>query len=62
MKSADAIKQLALDGWHESQTRGRHHQFKHPVKRGVITIPRPQEDLTLVTIRGIEKRAGIKLR
>jgi predicted RNA binding protein YcfA (HicA-like mRNA interferase family) len=37
-------------------------QFKHPVKRGRVTVPHPERDLPAGTLRSIEKQAGLKLR
>jgi predicted RNA binding protein YcfA (HicA-like mRNA interferase family) len=37
-------------------------QFKHPIKRGRVTIPHPKRDVPIGTLKGIEKQAGLKLR
>jgi predicted RNA binding protein YcfA (HicA-like mRNA interferase family) len=38
---------------------GSHQQFKHPTKKGKITIPHPKKDLPIGTVRSILKQAGI---
>jgi predicted RNA binding protein YcfA (HicA-like mRNA interferase family) len=38
MKVRDAIKLIESDGWYLARTRGSHRQFKHPKKRGLVTI------------------------
>lgn len=61
MKSTDIIKRLLLDGWYEAARRGSHIQFKHPVKKGRVTVPHPKKDLPVGTVKSIEKQAEIKL-
>lgn len=60
MKSADVIKALKADGWVEVAVKGSHHQFKHPSKPGRVTVPHPKRDLTVGTLRSIEKQSGLK--
>lgn len=38
MKVRELIKTLEKDGWYISKTRGSHRQFKHPMKRGKVTV------------------------
>ena len=59
MKSRDLIKMIEKDGWYLVATRGSHHQFKHPIKSGRITIPHPKKDLPIGTVKNIKKQAGI---
>lgn len=62
MHSRDLIKQLKKDGWYEVNQVGSHVQFKHPTKMGRVTVPHPNRDLPIGTLKSIEKRARIKLR
>jgi predicted RNA binding protein YcfA (HicA-like mRNA interferase family) len=55
------IKLLKMDGWHEVNQVGSHKQFKHPKKKGRVTIPHPDRDLPIGTLKSIEKQAGFKL-
>ncbi|HFP3892908.1 TPA: type II toxin-antitoxin system HicA family toxin [Escherichia coli] len=41
MKSADVIAILKQHGWEHIRTRGSHHQFRHPVHPGLVTVPPP---------------------
>jgi len=41
---------------------GDHHQYRHPTKPGVVTVPHPKKDLSKFVLHSIEKQAGIKLR
>jgi len=53
MKTKEIIKLIEEDGWFEVRQKGSHRQYKHPVKKGLVTIPihRLSNDLT----PGIEK-------
>lgn len=62
MDSRNVIKALEADGWFEVAHEGSHKQFKHPTKKGRVTVPTPKKDIPLGTLRSIEKQAGIKLR
>lgn len=59
MSSREIIRLLKKDGWSETRTKGSHHQFKHPLKSGVVTVPHPKKDLPVGTARAILKSAGI---
>ena len=39
MKVRDLIKAIERDGWLNLRTQGSHRQYKHPVKRGRVTVP-----------------------
>ena len=62
MHRRDLIKQLQKDGWYEVNQVGSHKQFKHPAKKGRVTVPHPSRDIPIGTLKSIEKQAGIKLR
>jgi predicted RNA binding protein YcfA (HicA-like mRNA interferase family) len=61
MRSADVIKLLKQDGWFVFNIRGSHHQFKHPSKKGKITVPHPKADLPKGTLNNILKQAKIEM-
>lgn len=56
------IKKLLRDGWYEVNHVGSHKQFRHPDKKGRVTIPHPKHDLPIGTLKSIEKQAGIRLK
>ena len=60
MTSAQVIALLESDGWFLVSTRGSHRQYKHPEKKGRVTLPHPKKDLPLGTLRQIYKQAGLK--
>lgn len=58
MNSRELIAKLKADGWLLVHVRGSHHQFKHPIKPGRVTIPHPKRDLPIGTLRSIYRQAG----
>ncbi len=59
MYSKSIIQQMQADGWVLVHTKGSHHQFKHPVKPGKVTVPHPKKILPLPTAKSILKQAGL---
>lgn len=51
-----------MDGMNIVKHLGSHHSFKHPTKKGRVVVPHPRKDLTIGTIKSIEKQAQIHLR
>lgn len=62
MHSRDVMRALKKDGWYEVNQVGSHRQFKHPAKKGRVTVPHPNRDIPIGTLKSIEKQAKIKLR
>lgn len=60
--SRELIKIIQEDGWYHVETIGDHHQFKHPAKKGKVTITHPVKDVPIGTVKRILKQAGITLR
>ena len=58
--SREIIRILKKNGWYEVACDGDHHQFKHPTKKGRVTITHPKKDLPIGTLKSIEKQAGIQ--
>ena len=57
----DLIDEVEDDGWVYQYTRGSHHHFEHPTKRGKVTIAgRRSKDLHPATARDIRRQAQIK--
>lgn len=59
--SREIIKILEADGWYEVNCVGDHHQYKHPTKKGRVTVPHPNKDLPKRTVKSIFTQAGIKI-
>ena len=62
MNSREIIKRLKADGWYRVAVKGSHHQFKHPTKKGRVTVPHPSREIPVGTVKSIENRSGLKLR
>ncbi len=60
MNSRQIIKALKKDGWYEVAQKGSHVQFKHPNKKGRVTVPHPKKDLPKGTVTSIERQSGLK--
>ena len=61
MNSRDLIREMKKDAWYEVNQVGSHKQFKHPAKKGRVTVPHPSRDIPIGTLKSIEKQAGLKL-
>ncbi|MBQ3422566.1 MAG: type II toxin-antitoxin system HicA family toxin [Romboutsia sp.] len=60
--SREIIRILTTDGWSEVACIGDHHQYKHPIKKGKVTIPHPNKDLPIKTVKSIFKQSGINIK
>ncbi len=61
MKVREIIRLIEKDGWYLDRTRGSHRQYKHPAKRGLVTVPgKPNDDLAPGTQNSILKQAELK--
>jgi len=61
MKVRNAIKLIKKDGWYLVAMKGSHRQYKHPIKRGRVTIAgNLHDDLAKGTLNSILKQAGLK--
>jgi predicted RNA binding protein YcfA (HicA-like mRNA interferase family) len=61
VKVRDIIKMIEDDGWYLVATRGSHRQYKHPVKKGRVTIAGSMNhDIAPGTLNSILKQAAIK--
>lgn len=56
MKVREVLKRLGEDGWYQVAQRGSHRQFKHPTKRGRVTLHgHPSDDLHPKTLASVLK-------
>jgi predicted RNA binding protein YcfA (HicA-like mRNA interferase family) len=64
IKVREAIRQIEEDGWVMLPSKGTNHrQFKHPSKKGRVTISgNPGDDLSIRNQRSIERQADIRLK
>ena len=61
MKSKEVERLIKSDGWYEVRSSsGSHKQYKHPDKKGKVSIPFHPGDLPAGTLHSIKKQAGLK--
>ncbi|MEG2533806.1 MAG: type II toxin-antitoxin system HicA family toxin [Gordonibacter sp.] len=60
--SREVIKLLTADGWYEVSTVGSHHQYKHPVKPGRVTVKHPTKDIPPKTLQSIGSQSGLQFK
>lgn len=60
MRSRELIDLIEGDGWFLVAVKGSHHQYKHPTKRGRVTVKHPDSDIPKGTLNSILKQAGLK--
>jgi predicted RNA binding protein YcfA (HicA-like mRNA interferase family) len=61
MKVQEVIRLIELDGWYLVRMKGSHRHFKHPVKRGTVTVAgKPSVEMPPGTLNSVLKQAGLK--
>jgi predicted RNA binding protein YcfA (HicA-like mRNA interferase family) len=58
-KSADVIRALLRAGFYLDHSTGSHRYFRHPTRRGLVTVPFHRKDLKRGTLRRIIDQAGL---
>jgi len=61
-KVKEMIRLIEADGWYFTKQKGAHKQYKHPFKKGKVTITDhgKNSDLEDRDINSILKQAGLK--
>ena len=61
MKARDVIKIIEKDGWYIVRQKGSHKQYKHPIKKGLVTIAahKLSDEIATGTLNSIFKQAQI---
>jgi predicted RNA binding protein YcfA (HicA-like mRNA interferase family) len=60
MKVREIIRLIEADGWYRIKAKGGHRQYKHPVKRGRVTVPgQMNAELDPRTQRSILRQAAL---
>ncbi|MCL1992832.1 MAG: type II toxin-antitoxin system HicA family toxin [Spirochaetes bacterium] len=44
------------DGWFLDRVNASHHHFKHPIKKGIVTIPHPEKIIRPGTAGSIKRQ------
>jgi len=59
-KVREMIRYVEDNGWYFVSQKGSHRQFKHPTKKGRVTIPgNPGDDLLPATAKSILRQADL---
>ena len=61
MRSRDVIKKLRAAGWYEVRVKGSHHQFRHSIWPGLVTVPHPDSDLPRARCDPSNAKGGVKI-
>lgn len=60
VKTSKILKMLAKDGWILVHQVGSHRQFRHPTKKGKVTVNgKPSDDTWGNELKSIEKQSGL---
>lgn len=64
MKAKEVIKLIEEDGWYLSRQKGSHKQYKHPLKKGLVTVAahKMSDEIAPGTLNSIFKQAQIKTK
>lgn len=61
MKVSELIRILRDEGWTISRIKGSHRQFKHPNKKGLVTVAgKPSDDVRPGTLQSVLRQAGLR--
>ncbi len=61
MHVSELIDLLKEDGWLLTRTKGSHRQYKHPGKKGIVTISgKLSDDVRKGTLGSVLRQAGLK--
>ena len=61
LRFREVEKLLLKDGWYQVKQKGSHHQYKHPKKKGKVTVPEHGGDIHIDVVKSIMKQADIIL-
>lgn len=62
MHSREVIKRLQAEGWVQVRVTGSHHHFAKKGENLIVTVPHPNRDLKIGTLRNIERASKVRLR
>ena len=62
ISSREILKRLRRAGWRTDRQNGSHVQLVHPTILGLVTVPHPNRDIRIGTLRSIERQSGLTLR
>ena len=61
VKTSKILSDLRKDGWVQVHQVGSHRQFKHPIKKGKVTVNgNESDDVWGMKLKSIESQSGLK--
>lgn len=60
MTAKEIEKLIKTDGWYFYNQEGAHRHYKHPTKKGKVTIAFHKGDIPIKTLDKIKEQAGLK--
>ena len=61
VKVREVIRMIEADGWVHMRTTGSHRHFRHPRKRGIVTVPgHMADDIHPKTLRSVLRQAQLE--
>lgn len=61
VKVSKILRDLRADGWVKVHQVGSHRQFKHPTKKGKVTVNGSEsEDVWGMKLKSIESQSGLE--
>lgn len=61
VKVSKILRILTDDGWYLDRCKGDHREFKHPTKKGVVTVNgKPSISICGWLLSSIERQSGLR--
>ena len=61
VKVSEIIRILKKDGWYLAHQKGSHRQFRHPSKKGKVTVNgKLSDERSGELLKSIEQQSGLK--
>lgn len=61
VKVSTILRALKADGWYKVSQEGSHRQFRHPTKKGKVTVNGSEsDDVWGWLLKSIEEQSGLK--
>lgn len=61
VKVSKILRDLRRDGWYLDRQKGSHRQFKHPTKKGTVTVNGGEsDDVWGNLLKSIEDQSGLE--
>lgn len=58
----EVMKILKDNGWKLIRTKGDHYMFEKEKRRETIAVPVAKKDISIGTLKNIERQSGIKFK